>query len=145
MRNLYNASTIDRPYVSVTTTIWNTVVINVSLITACLPSIKRFLTDWAAGVANAQLEETFELQSMSAHKSGKSQHSGADLRSFGRSGGQSVVVSTGERRSSKLDHGPRVRSRRDPGEDDSDSEKRLFDGISRTVEFEIEYNQSKRT
>lgn len=110
-----------------------------SLITACLPSIKRFLTDWAAGVTAAPMLEVFELQNSSNNPT-YGQSSG--LRSFVRSHPRN-------KRSSKLDRSADIEQsrlgREEHGgkEDDTESKRGLTDGIVQTVDYRVEYEEDQ--
>ena len=107
-----------------------------SLITACVPSIKRLIMDWAAGIVNAGVMEAFEVQN-STVKSGKSSNS----RNFRRSQNRDHDWSNSDRKGSGFfkyaakeeDDQVRVGS-------DRDSETRLTDGITQTVDYRVDYN-----
>ena len=136
----YHATLEDRPFEAVRPSIWTSFALNVSIITACLPSIKRFLSDWAAGVANAGIAEAYELQNFS-HGYGIGQSS--TVRSFNsphsrrRSADQIKAVRDGAQT-----YEYRARRRRDEHnqvDNDTDSERGLTDGILQTVDFRVEF------
>ena len=62
LSGFYDATITDRHYEAVIPSIWTSIALNMSIITACLPSIKHFLADWAAGVLNAAISEPVEQQ-----------------------------------------------------------------------------------
>jgi len=135
LNGFYDTPTADRPFAVVIPSIWTTVALNASLITATLPSIKRFLTDWAAGVANAGLVAPFELQestgqSYGARSISRSRHRFNNLAK-GNPGNISNVSYSGYVRSGRNDQGPVI--------DDGDSKKGLTDGIMQTTDYHIEF------
>lgn len=120
-----------------------------SLITACLPSIKRFLADWAAGVANAGISEPFELQHSSANKSRSGYGQPSGIRSFGRS---QSGTKNGSHIEPERDNAPATYSyyarkgREDRGGDDieTESKKGLTDGvIMQTFDYTVEYDEDR--
>ncbi|KAK5732432.1 hypothetical protein LTR17_010488 [Elasticomyces elasticus] len=140
----YSANLEDRPFEAVHPSIWTSFALNVSIITACLPSIKRFLTDWATGIANAGIAEAYELQN-SSHGHGKGQPS--TVRSFNsprsrkRSEDRSEAVRVG---GSSYEH--RARRRRDDHDcvdNDAESERGLTDGILQTVDYYVEFEDTQ--
>lgn len=135
--------TVDRPFLAVGPTIWTSVTINVSLVTACLPSIKRWLTDWAAGVANAGILEPYEIQASSGH---------TNSRGAGPSGFRSFVRSRTNNASSKSGgggggginmHSLNSTHKAEPTADDGDSKKGLTDGILQTVDYRVDYDNHR--
>lgn len=50
----------DQTWYAVSPTIWSQVMLNLSIITACLPSLKRVLTDLQSGLAASSIPEGFE-------------------------------------------------------------------------------------
>jgi len=147
--DFYNAPTSLRPFKVVTPSIWTLVVINISLITACLPSIKRWLTDWAAGVANAGVREPWELQNSSGHGDSRSSPM-SGLRSFAKSQVRSGNMSKSGKETPTMDVGyspHHYGQGRAEGEervvDDGDSKKGLTDGILQTVDYHVEYERDR--
>ncbi|KAK5169521.1 uncharacterized protein LTR77_005497 [Saxophila tyrrhenica] len=136
-RAFYSAPTAERPFVVVKPSIWTSVVINMSVITACLPSIKRWLTDWAAGVANAGIMEPYELQHSSGHAASRSGRT-SGLRSFGQSQHRSHTTSA-QGKTAQMDTGYGRRIEQERVVDDGDSKKGLTDGILQTVDYHVEY------
>lgn len=63
----YHATPQDRPWHIVAPAIWTQVMLNMSIITACIPSIKRFLADIQSGLAGVHISEPYEL----THSGGK--------------------------------------------------------------------------
>ena len=51
----------DKPWYGVTPTIWSQIMLNLSLITACIPSLKRFLADLQSGAMAVNVTEAFEM------------------------------------------------------------------------------------
>lgn len=56
-RDFYNTPTVDRPFQAAKVSLWTSIAAGTSLITACIPSIRRFVMDWAAGVSNTIIGE----------------------------------------------------------------------------------------
>lgn len=141
--DFYGATVAGRPNKLVAPSIWNSVAVNVSLITACLPSIKRFLTDWAAGIANAGMVEPYELQS-SVDRSKIGQSYGN--RSFARFQTRSNDMMKSDRAAgvSYSDYASRRKDDQDRGADDGDSKKGLTDGIMKTIDYHIEYDKVRK-
>jgi len=140
----YNATLEDRPFEAVRPSIWTSLALNVSIITACLPSIKRFLTDWAVGVANAGIAETYELQN-SSRSYGNGQP--PTVRSFNaahshrRSEDRTQAVYDGG-----ATHEYRARRRRDDHnrvDNDAESERGLTDGILQTIDYRVEFEEAQ--
>jgi hypothetical protein len=57
----FYSSPPDKPWYEVTPTIWSQIMLNLSLITACIPSLKRFLADLQSGAMAVQVTEAFEM------------------------------------------------------------------------------------
>ncbi|KAF2718477.1 hypothetical protein K431DRAFT_230852 [Polychaeton citri CBS 116435] len=57
----YYSSPQDRTWHAVTPTIWNQVMLNTSIITACIPSIKRFFADVQSGLMGVTISEQYEM------------------------------------------------------------------------------------
>lgn len=120
LSEFYDANTEDRPFAAATPSIWTTVALSASIVTVCLPSIKRFLNDWAAGINNAGLLEPFDAQVSDQLKSG--QHSG--------------LAATDTRRSAAINaHSRHMHNRLD---DDTESKEGLTDGILRVVDIDVD-------
>jgi hypothetical protein len=126
-----------------------------SIITACIPSIKRFLADWAAGLSAVTISEPFELE----HSSGK--HGlNSQTYALGSGMGSKIATKLGLSSSNKTEVTSTVRSRNDPNGDEdilrsntaknrsggnqqdntSDSVKGLTDGvIMHSIDYRVEY------
>ncbi|KAK3702142.1 hypothetical protein LTR37_015117 [Vermiconidia calcicola] len=138
LSTFYDKAVADRPSAAVRPSIWTSIAVNMSLVTACVPSIKRLISDWKAGVVNAGIMEPFEIQNsidtaasgqgISARNFRKSQRRAHDWRSSDRK--ESVYLKYAARAG---DNEGRVGS-------DRDSETRLTDGILQTVDFRVDYN-----
>ncbi|KAL9530765.1 hypothetical protein SMMN14_05558 [Sphaerulina musiva] len=76
----YDKPTPDRTFAAVMPSVWTSIALHVSLITACLPALKRFLLDFGAGVANGLMGEAFELQQGHMTKQSQGQSSMRDSR-----------------------------------------------------------------
>lgn len=157
LSKFYDASLLDRPYEAVTPSIWTSATLNISIITACIPSIKRFLADWAAGLSKAEINDAFELE----HSAGKS-HSGNATYAAGSGLGSKLASKLGMTSSSRAEitsvshnrsrdrdhhHGERSHGRRggqqSPSGDTSDSVKGLTDGvIMHTIDYKVEYEDA---
>jgi len=106
LSDYYNAPLRDRPFAAVTPSIWTTVALNLSIITACIPSIKRFLADWAAGLSKAEINDAFELE----HSAGKS-HSGNNTYAAGSGLGSKLASRLGLSTNSRVEISSAGRSR----------------------------------
>lgn len=108
-----------------------------SLVTACLPSIKRFLMDWAAGVSNNMVGDTSDYVHSSSGKSRPAQASG--LRSFTRSrlGGSHMRPDDGTQYSTYAHGGSQEGNQI---VDDGDSKKGLTEGIMQTTDVHVRYD-----
>ena len=139
LSDYYDKPTSSRPFAAATPSIYTSVVINVSLITACLPSIKRFLSDWAAGVTNAPMK-AFELATSSNNPT-YGQSSG--VRSFVRSQARGKLTSRQDR-SQELSH-MQSRDAREGNarKGDTESKRGLTDGIIQTVDYRVEYEEDQ--
>ena len=141
LANYYDAPTRDRPIEAVSPSVWTSIAMGVSLITACLPSIKRFLMDWAAGVSNNMVGDTSENMHTSTGKTRPAQASG--LRSFTRSRitASKARPAEGTMNSSYAYGGSQER---DPVHDDGDSKRGLTEGIMQTTDVHVQYEQDQR-
>lgn len=138
----YSSSTRERSFTVVQPSVWTSIALNLSLTTACLPSIKRWLTDWAAGVANAGIMEPYELQHSSGHDNTSRSGYTSGLRSFGKSRSRSHDVSRPDKETPTMDI--RYGREHDPAVgDDGDSKKGLTDGILQTVDYHVEYEHDR--
>lgn len=139
LSEFYDTPTSSRPYHAVGPSIWTSVLINVSLITACLPSIKRWLTDWAAGVGNAGIMEPYEIQASSGnHNSRSDEPSG--FRSFVRSRNRGTNNMSSKGRQTPYEDNPHEQDLR---QDDGDSKKGLTDGILQTMDYRVDYDLNR--
>ena len=57
----FYSSPPDRPWYGVAPTIWSQIMLNLSLVTACIPNLKRFLTDLQSGTMAVQITQAFEM------------------------------------------------------------------------------------
>lgn len=75
------ASTTDRTWHATMPLIWTQIMLHVSIITACIPSIKRFLADVQSGLMGATISEQYEM----THSGGKTTQlqSGSGTGAFG--------------------------------------------------------------
>ncbi|PGG95481.1 hypothetical protein AJ79_10033 [Helicocarpus griseus UAMH5409] len=82
MENYYRSSPPDRPWYAVTPAIWTQIMINTSVVTACIPSLKPILTDFGSGLTGVTISGPFELT-----HSGRKQGTGtANVKSTSSSG-----------------------------------------------------------
>lgn len=140
LSNFYNEAVANRPSAAVRPSIWTSVAVNMSLITACVPSIKRLINDWKAGIVNAGITEPFELQnSIDTIRGGR----GISVRNFRKSQHRSDEWPSSDRKASAYtkyaaragDDQVRVGS-------DRDSETALTVGIVQTVDFRVDYHEN---
>ena len=126
LSTFYGADIADRPFKAVIPCIWTSLAVNMSLITACVPSIRRLITDWAAGIMNAGVMEPYELQnSTNTARSGRS----LNARIFRRSHPHAHVWPSSSRKESGY---PKYANREVDDVrvgSDRNSEMRLTDGI----------------
>lgn len=59
-QDFYNTSPQDRTWYAVTPAIWTQLMLNVSIITACIPSIKRFLGNIRSGLTTINISTNYE-------------------------------------------------------------------------------------
>ncbi|OAL30249.1 hypothetical protein AYO20_08823 [Fonsecaea nubica] len=153
--DFYHSVPQDRSWHAVTPSVWTSCALNLSIVTACIPSIKRFLADWAAGLSAITISEPFELE----HSAGKT---GAGLTYAAGSGmGSKIATRLGFATTSKAEITSTVRSRSDNDDDDtilntsrnrsrgangrqpdntSESVKGLTDGvIMHSIDYRVEY------
>lgn len=152
--DFYHSTPQDRTWFAITPSAWTSVAMNVSIVTACIPSIKRFLADWASGLSGVTISEPFELE----HSAGKS---GMFNSSYAQGSGMGSKIATrlGLTSSSKGQISSNLRSidsqhdtkhsqthpsgaavhAADPN-DASDSVKGLTDGvIMHSIDYRVEY------
>ncbi|KIW26305.1 uncharacterized protein PV07_09406 [Cladophialophora immunda] len=153
--DFYHSVPQDRTWHAVTPSVWTSCALNLSIVTACIPSIKRFLADWAAGLSAVTISEPFELE----HSAGKT---GAGLTYAAGSGmGSKIATKLGLSSTSKAEITSTVRSRSDNEDDEtvrntnrnrsrgaggrqpdntSESVKGLTDGvIMHSIDYRVEY------
>jgi hypothetical protein len=146
-----------------------------SFITACIPSIKRFLADIQSGLMGVNISEPYELThsggknaSTQAGTYGKGTSLGSKVASRlgvtsitagGRSANASALRSRGEKDSSNLGsqverggyldtdyNGREIRGRRNDGHETSESVKGLTDDvIMQTIDYKVEYEDGQGT
>lgn len=139
--NFYSSPTHSRPFEAVGPSVWSSVAMGLSLLTACIPSIKRFLMDWAAGVSNNMVGDTSEYDNTTS--GGRRPPQGAGLRSFVQSritasksrGGtlQESVMYNSYTRGTEGAEGAEIH-------DDGDSKKGLTQGIMQTTDVHVRYD-----
>ncbi|OCT54487.1 hypothetical protein CLCR_00856 [Cladophialophora carrionii] len=156
--NFYHSNPQDRPWHAVVPSVWTSCALNLSIVTACIPSIKRFLADWAAGLSAITISEPFELE----HSSGKTGVGNSNTYAMGSGMGSKLATKLGLSSTSKAEITSTVRSRHDPDDDEvlrdntarnrsrgagnrqpdstSDSVKGLTDGvIMHSIDYRVEY------
>lgn len=148
----YNASLEDRPFKAITPSIWTSAWLALSIITACIPSIKQFLADWATGLARAAIGEDLDaehdnVKSRSGNntKIFSSQRSGTFASKLGLSrSARGAVTDTSRSGGGTRDHdniriqNPKAQYNR--SDDTSESMKGLTDGvIIHTQDYAVEY------
>jgi len=160
--SFYNAAVLDRPSHAISLSVWTTVALNLSIMTACVPFIKRFLADWATGMSAATISDPFELEH-SASKSGVHSHSQAygykesnlgskNVSRLGLGGSRSraevpsaVHSRSGGGGTDEVQYGAvghQRKARESPSADTSDSVKGLIDDvIMHTVEYKVEFEE----
>jgi hypothetical protein len=139
--------------------------LNLSIVTACIPSIKRFLADWAAGLSAVTISEPFELE----HSAGKTAVGGSGAYAMGSGMGSKIATKLGLSSTSKAEITSTLRSRDDRDDTDalrsntgrnrsraaggrqpaqvdntSDSVKGLTDGvIMHSIDYRVEYEDRR--
>ncbi|KAJ9606421.1 hypothetical protein H2200_009382 [Cladophialophora chaetospira] len=155
--DFYNSSPQDRTWHAVIPSVWTSCALNLSIVTACIPSIKRFLADWAAGLSAITISEPFELE----HSAGKT-GGGSNTYALGSGMGSKIAKTLGLSSTSKAEITSTTRSRNDPDDDgtlgphtarnrtratggrqpdrESESVKGLTDGvIMHSIDYRVEY------
>lgn len=153
LSNYYDAPLDERPYAAITPAIWTSMWLCLSIITACIPSIKQFIANWAAGLAAAAVNDEVPLQFTMKSRSGnntgyQNSQRGTHLASklgFSRSGNTEVTSTHGatrdrdERDTTPARQMPRGQHQR--VDDTSDSVRGLTDGmILQTKDYTVEYD-----
>ncbi|EXJ65321.1 hypothetical protein A1O7_01662 [Cladophialophora yegresii CBS 114405] len=156
--DFYHSNPQDRAWHAVIPSVWTSCALNLSIVTACIPSIKRFLADWAAGLSAITISEPFELE----HSSGKTGLGNSNTYAMGSGMGSKIATKLGLSSSSKAEITSTVRSRHDPNDAEvlgdntarnrsrgtggrqpdstSDSVKGLTDGvIMHSIDYRVEY------
>jgi hypothetical protein len=156
--DFYHSTPQDRPWHAVVPSVWTSCALNLSIVTACIPSIKRFLADWAAGLSAITISEPFELE----HSSGKTGLGDSGTYALGSGMGSKIATKLGLSSTSKAEITSTARSRSDPDDDEvlrdntarnrsrgtggrqpdntSDSVKGLTDGvIMHSIDYRVEY------
>ena len=146
----YDASLKDRPYEAVTPSVWTSVALSLSIITASIPSMKTFFEDLAAGVSAGVVNEAIELDHSTGRSLSKVNAHRQDFGSRGNSEAKLGLFSTnrdkatsGNRSCERRNHigfdicSPN--SQRGPSLIDSSSMEGLTNGgITRTIEYHVE-------
>lgn len=154
LSDFYNASNEDRPFQAVTPAIWTSVALGLSIITACIPCIKRFLADWASGLSHAMINESFEMEHTASgsrtrnqeYASGSGWHGSlvSKLRMSRLGGAEVSNKSFG--RTQDSERGVHPERAKGHSEDTSDSVKGLVDGvIIKTTDWRVDYEDVERT
>ena len=151
LSDYYDAPLEDRPFKAITPSIWTTVWLSLSIITACIPSIKQFLADWAAGISRAAIGEGLDAEHFTGRAGSRqntnfesSQRSGQLATKLGLNrSGRAAVTSTSHIGGTRDDDGTQMQSQRgqhNRSDDASESVRGLTDGsIMQTTEYAIEY------
>jgi hypothetical protein len=61
LKPYFSSSPADKPWHAVAPAVYSQIMLNLSIITACIPSLKRFLQDLQSGVMAVNITESFEL------------------------------------------------------------------------------------
>ncbi len=151
LAGFYHAPVEDRPFKAITPSIWTSVWLALSIITACIPSIKQFLADWAAGLARAAIGEdldaehdTVKSRSGNNTRFAGSQRSGHLASKLGLSrSGRAAVTSTARSGGTRDDDDTPMQTykgQHNRSDDTSESMKGLTDGvIMHTTDYAVEY------
>ncbi|KAF2217705.1 hypothetical protein CERZMDRAFT_92360 [Cercospora zeae-maydis SCOH1-5] len=135
----YDMPTSDRPFAAVVPSVWTSIALNLSVITACLPALKRFLMDVGAGIANGIMADAFEMQQGPINRSGYVPTTGEGSRDTGsrsRYVSQNSRSREERRRQSSALQGDKI----DGGvQEDETSREGSTDGILRTTGYEVLY------
>lgn len=121
--------------------------LNLSLITACIPSLKRLISDMQTGLTRVAIPEQFELESVlrSGSKGAKSpQVTGNQSRAYRYDGGKRSSLRVKEGGAKRFGGG----GQRDgsPEEGRSESVKGLTeDAIFQTIDYRVEYGLAKES
>jgi hypothetical protein len=125
--------------------------LNLSLITACIPSLKRLISDMQTGLTRVAIPEQFELESVlrSGSKGAKSpQVTGNQSRAYRYDGGKKNSLRVKEGGAKRFGGGAQRERERDgsPEEGRSESVKGLTeDAIFQTIDYRVEYGLAKES
>lgn len=120
-QDFYDAPTADRPFKAAEVSLWTSMAAGTSLTTACIPSIRRFLADWAAGVSNQIMGDAdIPLSTFNNSKSSQSKSNAL---------GGSLPTNRSWAQGGRQQHMSR--------DDDGDSRKGLTGQITQTVDFTV--------
>jgi hypothetical protein len=151
LSDYYGAPLEDRPFKAITPAIWTSVWLALSIITACVPSIKQFLADWAAGLARVAIGEDLDAEHVTVKSRSdnntrftSSQRSGQLATKLGLNrSGRAAVTSTTRSGGTRDDEGTQIQTQKaqhNRMDDTSESMKGLTDGvIMHTTDYAIEY------
>ena len=156
LSDYYDAPNRARPLEAITPSIWTSVWLAVSIITACIPSIRQFLADWAAGLAGAAIGEDLDAEHDTTIRSQSGNNTNTKFPTSQRSGhlatklgltrsGRAQVSSTNRSGGGTRDEESMSRQKKMPKAqhnrvEESDSMKGLTDGvITQTTDYAVEY------
>lgn len=161
MHSFYNATPRDPTWHAVGSTIWVQSVISLSIITACIPCIKRFLADLSAGmiVVNVSEHAEFTMKNLSSSREKTQPEEGNEMSGglFGsrlfsrRSQNRSNLDSQRTMNDEEKNNGksPEFRPTRTHNKslvERSESMKGLTDGvIVQTIDYQVNYETSRNS
>lgn len=126
-------STADRPFFAIDLAIWTAMAVNVSLLTACLPSVKRVLEGLAAGFSNANILEPFGFEQSSNRAASRTgAESLAQVQTY--AGARTERVKRRTSNGTEFAHHLRERTHSSEGGEDGESRRGLTEGIVQTVD-----------
>lgn len=145
----WSLSQPDPTWYAVASTLWTQAVINLSIITACIPCIKRFLADLSTGMMSVNISEPLEMTMKNASISAATPNTTSNEK--GRIGSR-IFSSFSKNRSqthkssisTSFDSDKPQQSQGTATGEKSESMKGLTDGvILQTIDYEVNYEQER--
>lgn len=153
----WTSSNPDPTWYAETSTLWTQAVINLSIITACIPCIKRFLADLSTGMMSVNISEPLEMTMKNASISAGTPNTssnghgrfGSRLLSFSKNRSHTYKTSISTSFTSEKPRQPQLvpsQNRTTTTIEKSESMKGLTDGvIVQTIDYEVNYEQERNS
>lgn len=153
----WSASQLDPTWHAVQSSLWTQAVINLSIITACIPCIKRFLADLSTGMMTVNISEPLEMTMKTASTSVTTPDSttaeksrlGSRLFSFSRNRSRASKSHTSISIDLEKHHQPKLtpsQNTRTAKIGKSESMDALTEGvIVQTIDYEVNYEHARES